>query len=112
MSNQGDGGGGDDIEKDAAPSAPSAASGPGVVRFRSRFPKPQPNIAISSGMARIRRLSGHFSNNTQPLPPPQSPHQSEQINEFSSSDKNISSSINSLTSIPLSPLTAKQQSSV
>jgi hypothetical protein len=28
---------------------------------RSRFPRAQPNIAISSGMARMRRLSGHYT---------------------------------------------------
>lgn len=37
--------------------------GAGPVRIRSRFPKAQPNIAISSGLARIRRLSGHYSSN-------------------------------------------------
>jgi hypothetical protein len=30
-------------------------------RIRSRFPKAQPNIAVSSGIARIRRISGHFA---------------------------------------------------
>lgn len=30
------------------------------VRFRSRFPKAQPNLAVLSGLARIRRISGHF----------------------------------------------------
>ena len=34
------------------------------IRVRSRFPKAQPNIAISSGIARIRRLSGHYSSPT------------------------------------------------
>ncbi len=31
------------------------------LRVRSRFPKAMPNVAISSGIARIRRLSGHYS---------------------------------------------------
>ena len=39
-------------KEEGAPTAP--------VRIRSRFPKAQPNIAISSGIARIRRLSGHY----------------------------------------------------
>lgn len=39
------------------------------VRFRSRFPKAQPNIAVSSGLARIRRLSGHYSSNEQEKQP-------------------------------------------
>jgi hypothetical protein len=30
------------------------------VRFRTRFPKPQPNIGASSGLERNRRLSGHY----------------------------------------------------
>lgn len=33
------------------------------IRIRSRFPKAQPNIGPSSGINRIRRLSGHFNNN-------------------------------------------------
>jgi hypothetical protein len=32
-----------------------------VINRRSRFPRAQPNITVSSGIARIRRLSGHFS---------------------------------------------------
>lgn len=36
------------------------------VRVRSRFPKAQPNIAISSGIARIRRLSGHYASANAP----------------------------------------------
>lgn len=35
-----------------------------TIRVRSRFPKAQPNLAISSGIARIRRLSGHYSTTT------------------------------------------------
>jgi hypothetical protein len=33
------------------------------IRIRSRFPKAQPNIGPSSGINRIRRLSGQFNNN-------------------------------------------------
>lgn len=44
--------------KAAAP----ASSGTRIIR--SRFPKVQPNIAQSSGLTRIRRLSGHFNANS------------------------------------------------
>lgn len=43
-----------------------------IIRIRSRFPKATPNIAISSGIARIRRLSGHFQDdniNNERTPP-------------------------------------------
>ena len=36
------------------------------VRVRSRFPKAQPNIGLSSGINRIRRLSGHYNENEKP----------------------------------------------
>ena len=42
--------------------AASSTSTPAATRHRSRFPKTQPNLAISSGIARIRRLSGHYAN--------------------------------------------------
>ena len=32
-----------------------------IINRRSRFPRAQPNVTVSSGLARIRRLSGHFS---------------------------------------------------
>lgn len=58
-----------------------------AVRIRSRFPKAQPNIALSSGLARIRRLSGHYGQAVEsdaapvvdsrpvaaPTPPPSAP---------------------------------------
>ena len=37
------------------------SSGPGTRIIRSRFPKVAPNIALSSGLTRIRRLSGHYN---------------------------------------------------
>lgn len=40
------------------------ASASGTRIIRSRFPKVQPNIAQSSGITRIRRLSGHFNANS------------------------------------------------
>ncbi len=36
------------------------------VRIRSRFPKAQPNIGLTSGINRIRRLSGHYNENEKP----------------------------------------------
>jgi hypothetical protein len=39
-----------------------------LIRFRNRFPKPQPNIGASSGLERNRRLSGHY-HSTEPAPP-------------------------------------------
>ncbi|CAF0900108.1 unnamed protein product [Brachionus calyciflorus] len=41
---------------------------PGPVRFRSRFPKAQPNLAVSTGLARIRKISGHFDTTTPTTP--------------------------------------------
>jgi hypothetical protein len=57
MSQVGEGGGGESANEQPqqAPQQQQASS-----RIRSRFPKAQPNIALSSGLARIRRLSGHF----------------------------------------------------
>ncbi|RNA22361.1 transcription factor TFIIIB component B -like protein [Brachionus plicatilis] len=55
------------------------------VRYRSRFPKAQPNLAVSSGLARIRRISGHY------------PDKKEEVKKESENiEKNVSS-----PSIPL-----------
>lgn len=56
-----------------SPSNQTKPTGP--VRFRSRFPKAQPNLAVSTGLARIRKISGHFSEpeNHADTQPPQSP---------------------------------------
>lgn len=51
--------------QEQASSAQTSAAAPAPVRIRSRFPKAQPNIAVTSGLARIRRLSGHYSTNSQ-----------------------------------------------
>jgi len=40
------------------------------IRIRSRFPKAQPNIGPSSGINRIRRLSGQFNNNNNEIQTP------------------------------------------
>lgn len=51
-----------------------------LIRIRSRFPKATPNVAISSGIARIRRLSGHFSGQQQQLsasPHLEDPHETQ-----------------------------------
>lgn len=39
---------------------PATSNSAGTRIVRSRFPKAQPNVALSSGLARIRRLSGHY----------------------------------------------------
>jgi hypothetical protein len=48
---------------------------------RSRFPRAQPNISVSSGIARMRRLSGHFTSinsNSQASP---SSHNESDVND-------------------------------
>ena len=49
------------------------------IRLRSRFPKAMPNIAASSGLNRIRRLSGHVSSQppSSAIPPSTEPSASE-----------------------------------
>ena len=47
-----------------APKEEAVSQNAAPARIRSRFPKAQPNLAISSGIARIRRLSGHYSSPT------------------------------------------------
>lgn len=77
------------IENEQSPSSSlsqqqSQSSQSGTRLVRSRFPKAQPNITMSSGMARIRRLSGHHTSieqavaavapGTPPPPPADSVH--------------------------------------
>ena len=50
--------------KEDADKSEQSLVGKAPLRVRSRFPKAQPNLAISSGIARIRRLSGHYSSPT------------------------------------------------
>lgn len=68
-----------DSSSSAATAAASANKGTRIVR--SRFPRAQPNIALSSGIARIRRLSGHFTDQggDQPPPVPSTPPPSQSI---------------------------------
>lgn len=71
----------------------------GPTRFRSRFPKAQPNLAISSGLARIRRISGHYPDKKE-----------NESSQFSSSPSN-SSKKNLIESI-LSPKVISQEEEV
>lgn len=48
------------MSEDAPPNQNKTTPAVGPTRFRSRFPKAQPNLAISTGIARIRRISGHY----------------------------------------------------
>lgn len=49
-----------------AAAAAATTNSKAPLRIRSRFPKAQPNIGISSGINRIRRLSGHYNENDKP----------------------------------------------
>ena len=65
----------------ATAAAAASAANKGTRIVRSRFPRAQPNIALSSGIARIRRLSGHFTDQAgdQPPPMPSTPPPSQSI---------------------------------
>jgi len=105
--------------------AAAAASNPQpIIRIRSRFPKAVPVLATNSGLARIRRLSGHFQLNENDLSehhhtlhrtPPSTPHPHHQmimsplVNHNENSNSNAS--ISRLQSISKSPASMSHHAS-
>ena len=69
------------------------------VRIRSRFPKAQPNIGPSSGINRIRRLSGHFNNNDE-----KQPQQSQTTTENDTKQEPVAASAVEIVVLPQQPV--------
>lgn len=86
---------GDEDDKSSSNNNNVSTATPIQHRIRSRFPKAQPNIDRSSGIGRIRRLSGHYNQTNENESPVVSVNTENKIETRQRSRKNSISNENS-----------------